>query len=71
MEREKDERLRAQELAQLGAKRLSSAVESIPDRFALLDSEDRLVVCNLAYRRLFSGEAAGPSRSCSMKSRRR
>ncbi|HTV19188.1 MAG TPA: ATP-binding protein [Polyangiaceae bacterium] len=60
VEREKDERLRAQELAQLGAERLSSAVESIPDSFALWDLDDRLVVCNLAYRRLLSGDAGEP-----------
>jgi PAS domain S-box-containing protein len=36
----------------LAADRLSSAVESIQDAFALFDSDDRLVLCNSVYRSL-------------------
>jgi len=52
--RDISERLRAETSARLNADRLSSAVESIPDSFALWDAADRLVICNRAYRRLLS-----------------
>ncbi len=40
--------------------RLVSAVESIQDAFALFDADDRLVLCNSAYRRLIGDGLAGP-----------
>jgi signal transduction histidine kinase len=41
--------------ARLTAARLSSAVESIQDAFALFDENDRLLLCNSVYRRLLAG----------------
>jgi signal transduction histidine kinase len=34
--------------------RLVDAIETLPEAFVLFDAEDRLVVCNTAYRTLFS-----------------
>jgi signal transduction histidine kinase len=37
---------------------LRNGIESIPEGFAIYDAEDRLVICNDAYRRLFPGDPA-------------
>ncbi len=50
--RDISERQRTEAAARLAAERLASAVESIQDAFALFDREDRLVLCNSAYRGL-------------------
>lgn len=50
--RDISERRRIEAVAKLNADRLSSAVESIQDAFALFDGEGRLVLCNGIYRRL-------------------
>src|ERR1019366_7823417 len=49
------ERRRMEASARLSGDRLSSAVETIEDAFALFDSSDRLVLCNSVYRGLFAG----------------
>ncbi|MCO5354265.1 sensor domain-containing diguanylate cyclase [Acidovorax kalamii] len=43
----------AQEAAQQARQLLQDAVESLPEGFALFDADDRLVVCNTQYRRLY------------------
>ena len=55
--RDRDEML-ARTRAELAAahERLSDAIESIPDAFALFDADDRLVLCNRKYtRQVFAG----------------
>jgi len=37
---------------------LRDAIESIPEGFVIYDAEDRFVICNEAYRRLYSENAA-------------
>jgi PAS domain S-box-containing protein len=49
------ERRRMEASARLSGDRLSSAVETIEDAFALFDSSDRLVLCNSVYRGLLAG----------------
>jgi PAS domain S-box-containing protein len=58
--RDISERKRLEAAAKLNADRLSSAVESIQDGFALFDRDDRLVLCNSVYRRLLGETLAGP-----------
>ncbi|MGY6547644.1 MAG: PAS-domain containing protein [Roseinatronobacter sp.] len=48
---------RAEADARSARERLSSAIESLEDGFILLDAEDRLVLCNSTYRRLFPASA--------------
>ncbi len=62
LEREVAER--TQELAASKA-RLAEAIEAIPQGFVLFDAEDRLVLCNAAYRKLFglTDELARPGQS--------
>jgi PAS domain S-box-containing protein len=48
----------AETAAQRARERLSDAIESIAEGFALYDTEDRLVHCNERYRRLFGGNDA-------------
>jgi len=43
----------AQQAAQQARQLLQDAVESLPEGFALFDAEDKLVVCNAQYRRLY------------------
>lgn len=43
----------AQNAAQQARELLQDAVESLPEGFALFDADDRLVVCNSQYRRLY------------------
>lgn len=43
----------AQTAAQQARELLQDAVESLPEGFALFDADDRLVVCNTQYRRLY------------------
>lgn len=54
--RDISERKRLEAAARVTADRLASAVESIQDAFALFDAEDRLILCNSVYRRLFDNE---------------
>lgn len=58
--RDISQRKRAEAAAKLAAERLSSAVESIQDAFALFDADDRLILCNSVYRRLLQHSAPGP-----------
>lgn len=52
------ERLRTMtDQAQTAERRLADAIEAIPEGFALFDPEDRLVVCNTAYREVYSSIA--------------
>lgn len=46
--------------AKLLSDRLSSAVDSIQDGFAIFDDKDRLLLCNSVYRRLVGGSISGP-----------
>ena len=43
--------------AQLAEQRMSLAIETIPEGFALFDADDRLTVCNEAYRALYATTA--------------
>lgn len=54
--RERDDAL-ARARAELAAahERLSDAIESIPDAFALFDADDRLVLCNRKFAQVFCG----------------
>jgi PAS domain S-box-containing protein len=54
------ERKRIEAMVRLSADRLASAVETIQDAFALFDADDRLVLCNSAYRSLLRDAPAGP-----------
>lgn len=54
------ERKRIEAAARLTASRLAGAVESIHDAFALFDENDRLVLCNSAYRALMGSAVPGP-----------
>jgi PAS domain S-box-containing protein len=54
------ERKRAEAATKLLADRLTSAVESIQDAFALFDRNDQLVLCNSVYRRLVGEALTGP-----------
>ncbi|PJI96720.1 diguanylate cyclase (GGDEF)-like protein [Acidovorax sp. 69] len=44
----------AQDAALQARQLLQDAVESLPEGFALFDADDRLVVCNAQYRRMYS-----------------
>jgi PAS domain S-box-containing protein len=57
--RDISERKRLEAAAKLNADRLSSAVESIQDGFALFDRDNRLLLCNSVYRRLLGESLAG------------
>jgi PAS domain S-box-containing protein len=54
------DRKRLEADAKTTAARLTSAVDSIQDAFALFDNDDRLVLCNSAYRRLIGNLTSGP-----------
>jgi PAS domain S-box-containing protein len=54
------ERRRMEAAARLAADRLSSAVESTQDAFALFDAEDRLVLCNSVFRGTLPDGLTGP-----------
>jgi PAS domain S-box-containing protein len=58
--RDTSERKRTEAATKLLAERLTSAVESIQDAFALFDADDRLVLCNSVYRRLVGDTLSGP-----------
>ncbi|MDI1476461.1 ATP-binding protein [Polyangium sp. y55x31] len=57
--RDSRDRRRMEAAAKLASERLLSAVESFLDPFALFDADDRLVLCNSAYRRTLA-DVAGP-----------
>ncbi len=65
--RDVSERKRAESAARLASDRLLSAVESIHGMLSLYDKEERLVLCNSAFRELFgrhsSGSLAGKTHS--------
>jgi len=52
--RDISQRKRTEAEAQLNAERFASAMEAMQDAFAVFDSDDRLVRCNAAYRRLLA-----------------
>jgi PAS domain S-box-containing protein len=54
------ERKRAEAAAKVAADRLTSAVDSIQDAFALFDDDDRLILCNSVYRRFIGEALRGP-----------
>lgn len=56
--RDVSERRRLEAEARITADRLRSAVDSIQDAFALFDAQDRMILCNSAFRRLV--QAAAP-----------
>ena len=58
--RDISERKRMEADAKLSAERLRSAVESIQEAFGLFDSEDRVVLCNSAFRQSLPPSAMGP-----------
>jgi PAS domain S-box-containing protein len=58
--RDISERRRMEGAAKLMSERLAGAVESIQDAFALFDDQDRLVLCNSAYRGLLADALSGP-----------
>jgi signal transduction histidine kinase len=57
--RDVSERKRLLASAKITADRLTSAVDSIQDALALFDSEDRLILCNDAYRSLIGDSLLG------------
>ncbi|WP_223476711.1 sensor domain-containing protein [Oricola indica] len=46
-------RKRAEAEAEAARQRLSAAIETLPDGFALYDADDRLVICNEHYRNIY------------------
>jgi PAS domain S-box-containing protein len=54
------DRRRIETAARVTAERLSSAVESFQDGFAVYDAEDRLLLCNSVFRRVIGETFAGP-----------
>ena len=55
--REKEKADRERENADKERKRLLSAIEALPEAFVLYDADDRLVVCNTAYKSLYAKSA--------------
>ncbi|APR86872.1 PAS domain protein [Minicystis rosea] len=55
------ERRRTEATAKLASNRLVSAIESIQDAFALFDADDRLVMCNSAFRASLPRGLDGPA----------
>lgn len=53
------ERKRLEATIKINAERLTSAVESMQDGFALFDDQERLVLCNSVYRSLVGGTMPG------------
>ena len=58
--RDISERKNLEAANKLSADRLTNAIESIEDAFALFDAADRLVQCNSAYRRLIGETSSRP-----------
>ncbi|HVH46545.1 MAG TPA: PAS domain S-box protein [Labilithrix sp.] len=58
--RDISDRKRLEAALRLNAERLTSAVESMQDGFALFDDQSRLVLCNSVYRRLLGDAISGP-----------
>jgi len=58
--RDISQRKRMEAEAKLSAERLRSAVESIQEAFGLFDAEDRLILCNSAFRQTLPVSASGP-----------
>ncbi|EWY37604.1 histidine kinase, partial [Skermanella stibiiresistens SB22] len=48
----------SEEAARKAEHRLREAIEAIPDGFVLFDADDRLVICNERYRRIYDLEPA-------------
>ena len=57
--RDTRDRKRLEADARLTAQRLTSAVESVQDAFALFDARDHLVLCNSVYRNLLGDQLSG------------
>ncbi|MFO0710151.1 MAG: PAS domain S-box protein [Sandaracinus sp.] len=57
--RDVSERKAAEHRARLSVERLVSALESFQDAFAIFDADDRLVLCNSAFRAGVAAERAG------------
>jgi PAS domain S-box-containing protein len=57
--RDVSERKRTESAARLASDRLLSAVESIHGMLSLYDNEEKLVLCNSAFRELFGRNSAG------------
>jgi PAS domain S-box-containing protein len=55
------DRRRLEAATKLASDRLVSAIESIEDSFALFDADDRLVMCNSAFRASVLGGLDGPA----------
>ncbi|PKU23574.1 FIST N-terminal domain-containing protein [Telmatospirillum siberiense] len=57
--------LATEERARQAERQLADAIETINERFALYDKDDRLVICNSQYRDIFegSGEIIKPGRT--------
>jgi PAS domain S-box-containing protein len=49
------DRIEAEEKARLAQARFDSAIESLHDAIAIFDADDRLVMCNFAYRHAIGG----------------
>ncbi|MEO6599086.1 MAG: ATP-binding protein [Polyangiaceae bacterium] len=58
--RDISERRRIEGEARLAAERLRSAVESIQEAFALFDADDRVLLCNSAFRQTVPPSTTGP-----------
>ncbi|WP_434042871.1 MULTISPECIES: PAS domain S-box protein [Sorangium] len=58
--RDISERKRLEAVAQRSSDLLRSAVESAQGAFAVFDAEDRLALCNSAYRQWLGGRGSGP-----------
>ena len=58
--RDATERKRFEAALRIQAERLESAIESIPDPVAISDAENRLALCNSAFRRLISDVGPPP-----------
>ncbi len=50
--------LAAEERARQAERQLADAIETISERFALYDKDDRLIICNSQYREIFEGSDA-------------
>ncbi|MEO8798813.1 MAG: PAS domain S-box protein [Polyangiaceae bacterium] len=57
--RDISERKQMEALTKVTSDRLTSAVESIEDAFAIFDADDRLVQCNSVYRAFIGGRLSG------------
>ena len=52
-----EELARTREIAETTKRRLVDAIEALPDAFVMYDQDDRLVICNDQYRRVYAQSA--------------